>query len=160
MQLCGSYCRKRYSGPRDPAPPPPVGEGRRRPARALAQGRRGGAALLHVPEDYGGLGLDYLFDVVVFEELARSGFTGPGSGFMVHADLVATYIRSFGSEEQKRTWLPRMVKGEAIGAAIPWPPPSLDGERLVAPSGKPRASGASFAPSPPPSGPDGREAPS
>jgi len=96
----------------------------------------------------------------VFEELARSGFTGPGSGFMVHADLVATYIRSFGSEEQKRTWLPRMVKGEAIGAAIPWPPPSLDGERLVAPSGKPRASGASFAPSPPPSGPDGREAPS
>ena len=69
-----------------------------------------------IPEEYGGLGLDYLFDVVVFEELARSGFTGPGSGFMVHADLVATYIRSFGTEEQKQTWLPRMVKGEAIGA--------------------------------------------
>jgi len=66
------------------------------------------------PEQYGGLGLDYLFDVVVFEELARSGFTGPG--FMIHCDLVATYVRSFGSEEQKRHWLPKMVSGEAIGS--------------------------------------------
>jgi alkylation response protein AidB-like acyl-CoA dehydrogenase len=67
-----------------------------------------------VPEEYGGLGLDYLFDVVVFEELARSGFTGPG--FMIHCDLVATYISSFGTEEQKRHWLPKMVTGEAIGS--------------------------------------------
>jgi alkylation response protein AidB-like acyl-CoA dehydrogenase len=67
-----------------------------------------------VPEKYGGLGLDYLFDVVVFEEMARSGFTGPG--FMIHCDLVATYVYSFGTEEQKRQWLPKMVKGEAIGS--------------------------------------------
>jgi acyl-CoA dehydrogenase len=67
-----------------------------------------------VPEKYGGLGLDYLFDVVVFEEMARSGFTGPG--FMIHCDLVATYVRSFGTEEQKSHWLPKMVKGEAIGS--------------------------------------------
>jgi acyl-CoA dehydrogenase len=67
-----------------------------------------------VPERYGGLGLDYLFDVVVFEEMARSGFTGPG--FMIHCDLVATYVRSFGTEEQKSHWLPKMVKGEAIGS--------------------------------------------
>ncbi|HEU0199534.1 MAG TPA: acyl-CoA dehydrogenase family protein [Burkholderiaceae bacterium] len=67
-----------------------------------------------VPEKYGGLGLDYLFDVVVFEEMARSGFTGPG--FLIHCDLVATYIQSFGSEEQKKRWLPRMVSGKAIGS--------------------------------------------
>lgn len=67
-----------------------------------------------VPEEYGGLGLEYLFDVVVFEEMARSGFTGPG--FLIHCDLVATYIKSFGTEEQKQQWLPRMVSGEAIGA--------------------------------------------
>jgi len=67
-----------------------------------------------VPEEYGGLGLDYLFDVVVFEEMARSGFTGPG--FLIHCDLVATYVKSFGSEEQKRQWLPKMVSGEAIGS--------------------------------------------
>ena len=67
-----------------------------------------------VPEEYGGIGADYLFDVVVFEEMARSGFTGPG--FMIHCDLVATYIASFGSEAQKKRWLPLMVSGEAIGS--------------------------------------------
>jgi acyl-CoA dehydrogenase len=67
-----------------------------------------------VPEEYGGLGLDYLFDVVVFEEMARSGFTGPG--FLIHCDLVSTYVKSFGSEEQKKTWLPKMVTGESIGS--------------------------------------------
>ena len=67
-----------------------------------------------VPEEYGGAAADYLFDVVVFEEMARSGFTGPG--FMIHCDLVATYIASFGSEAQKKMWLPKMVTGEAIGS--------------------------------------------
>src|SRR3977135_2624442 len=67
-----------------------------------------------IPEEYGGLGLDYLFDVVVFEEMARSGFTGPG--FLIHCDLVSTYIKSFGSEAQKKRWLPKMVSGEAIGS--------------------------------------------
>ncbi|MCP5265655.1 MAG: acyl-CoA dehydrogenase family protein [Burkholderiaceae bacterium] len=67
-----------------------------------------------VPPEYGGAGADYLFDVVVFEEMARSGYTGPG--FMIHCDLVATYLLSFGTEDQKRQWLPRMVSGEAIGS--------------------------------------------
>jgi alkylation response protein AidB-like acyl-CoA dehydrogenase len=67
-----------------------------------------------VPEQYGGLGLDYLFDVVVFEELWRVGASGPG--FLIHTDLVATYILSFGTDEQKQYWLPKMVKGEAVGS--------------------------------------------
>ncbi|MCU1533503.1 MAG: acyl-CoA dehydrogenase, partial [Arthrobacter sp.] len=67
-----------------------------------------------VPEEYGGLGLDYLFDVVVFEEMARSGHTGPG--FLIHCDLVATYVKAFGTEAQKKQWLPKMVSGEAIGS--------------------------------------------
>ena len=67
-----------------------------------------------VPEEYGGLGLDYLFDAVVYEELWRVGASGPG--FLIHTDLVATYILSFGTDEQKRHWLPKMVKGEAIGS--------------------------------------------
>lgn len=67
-----------------------------------------------IPESYGGLGADYLFDVVVFEEMARSGYTGPG--FLIHCDLVATYIKSFGTEAQKQQWLPKMVTGEAIGS--------------------------------------------
>ncbi|HEX5806984.1 MAG TPA: acyl-CoA dehydrogenase family protein [Macromonas sp.] len=67
-----------------------------------------------VPEEYGGLGLDYLFDVVVFEEIAKCGYTGPG--FLIHCDLVSTYVKSFGTEEQKKQWLPKMVTGEAIGS--------------------------------------------
>ena len=78
--------------------------------------KAGAAGLLccTVPEAYGGMGLNYLFDVVVFEELWRSGASGPG--FLIHADLVATYLLSFGTEEQKRKWLPKMVSGEAIGS--------------------------------------------
>ena len=67
-----------------------------------------------IPEEYGGFGADYLYDVVVFEELWRSGFSGPG--FLIHTDMVATYIKSFASEEQKKRILPRMVSGEWIGS--------------------------------------------
>jgi acyl-CoA dehydrogenase len=83
--------------------------------RAVWQ-KAGAAGMLccTVPEVYGGIGADYLFDVVVFEEMARSGFSGPG--FMIHCDLVATYIASFGSEAQKKHWLPKMVAGVAIGS--------------------------------------------
>lgn len=68
----------------------------------------------NLPEEYGGYGADYLFNVVINEELARVGATGPG--FAVHSDMVATYIYTFGSEEQKKNWLPKMASGEVIGA--------------------------------------------
>jgi alkylation response protein AidB-like acyl-CoA dehydrogenase len=67
-----------------------------------------------ISEDYGGAGADYLYDVIVFEELFKSGFSGPG--FLIHTDLVATYINSFGTEEQKSRFLPKMVSGEWIGS--------------------------------------------
>ncbi|WP_404476925.1 acyl-CoA dehydrogenase family protein [Novosphingobium sp. BL-52-GroH] len=67
-----------------------------------------------VPEEYGGIGADYLYDVIVFEELWRAGTSGPG--FLIHTDLVASYILAFGTEEQKKQWLPKMVTGEAIGS--------------------------------------------
>lgn len=67
-----------------------------------------------VSEEYGGVGADYLYDVIVFEELFRSGFSGPG--FLIHTDLVSTYINSFGTHEQKAKFLPKMVSGEWIGS--------------------------------------------
>lgn len=67
-----------------------------------------------IPEEYGGIGADWLYSVVVIEEITRANVTGPG--FMVHSEMVAPYILAWGSEELKRKWLPKMVSGEAIGA--------------------------------------------
>ncbi|CAM3968936.1 acyl-CoA dehydrogenase family protein [Bordetella tumulicola] len=69
-----------------------------------------------LPEEYGGSGADWLFDVIVIEELWHAGMSGPGSAFMVHAEMVASYIYAWGSDEQKKTWLPKMARGEVIGA--------------------------------------------
>ncbi|SMF65989.1 Acyl-CoA dehydrogenase [Tistlia consotensis] len=73
-----------------------------------------GLLCCNVPEAYGGPGADWLYNVVVIEELAKAGMTGPG--FMVHSEMCAPYLLAWGSEELKREWLPRMVRGEAIGA--------------------------------------------
>ena len=78
--------------------------------------KAGQAGLLctNIPEEYGGPGAGFLYNVVLTEELGKAGATGPG--FSVHSDMVATYILSFGTEQQKKTWLPKMVRGETIGA--------------------------------------------
>src|SRR3981189_1945639 len=59
-----------------------------------------------VPEQYGGTGLHYLFDVVGVEELWRSGASG--RGFLMHTDLDASCLLAFATEDQKREWLPKM----------------------------------------------------
>jgi alkylation response protein AidB-like acyl-CoA dehydrogenase len=78
--------------------------------------KAGDAGLLcpNVPEEYGGAGAGFLYNVVIAEELGRAGATGPG--FTVHSDMVASYILSFGTDAQKKQWLPGMVSGEIIGA--------------------------------------------
>ena len=72
-----------------------------------------GLLLTDMPEEYGGGGADFLYITVMIEEW-RALFTAPG--FRLHSDIVAPYILNYGSEEQKRTWLPRMAKGEVITA--------------------------------------------
>ena len=84
------------------------------PRSAWAKAGEAGLLCCDVPEEYGGPGADWLYNIVVIEELARANITGPG--FMVHSEMVAPYLLAWGSEELKRAWLPRMVAGEAIGA--------------------------------------------
>lgn len=67
-----------------------------------------------IPEEYGGIGADWLYSIVVIEEITRANVTGPG--FMVHSEMVAPYILAWGTEDLKREWLPKMIAGEAIGA--------------------------------------------
>jgi alkylation response protein AidB-like acyl-CoA dehydrogenase len=67
-----------------------------------------------MPEEYGGLGADRLFQVVLFEENFRINATGLGFG--LHSEIVAPYILHYGSEAQKQHYLPAMARGEMIGA--------------------------------------------
>ncbi len=66
-----------------------------------------------VKPEYGGLGLDFGYNAVVAEELA---YAGSSAGITLQSDIVAEYIERYGSEEQKRTYLPGMVTGEVITA--------------------------------------------
>ena len=79
--------------------------------RGLDQGRRAGILLPDVPEEYGGGGGTFAHEAVVLEELAQAGVHF-GSGIQ---SIVAHYILAYGSEEQKRNWLPRLARGELVG---------------------------------------------
>ena len=85
-------------------------------ARSVAQGRRTRPSLLQHARGVRWSGADWLYNVIVIEEFWRAGVSGPGSAFLVHSDVVAPYLLAGGSEELKRHWLPKMVKGEAIAA--------------------------------------------
>ena len=77
---------------------------------------RGGFLGLEVSEEHGGAGAsDYRFNAVFNEELAKFG-AAYASCFGIHADVVAPYLVDLGTDEQKKTWLPRMCSGEVISA--------------------------------------------
>lgn len=74
-----------------------------------------GALLPSVPEAYGGLGGSYAHEAAIIEDL-ESVAPELTAGVSVHSPIVAHYILRYGSEEQKRRWLPRMASGEMVGA--------------------------------------------
>ncbi|MFI7450065.1 acyl-CoA dehydrogenase family protein [Nonomuraea sp. NPDC049714] len=67
-----------------------------------------------IPEQYGGGGGTIAHDLAVCEAQARAGETSWGN--MVHSGIVAHYLLAYGTEDQKRRWLPRLAAGEMIGA--------------------------------------------
>ncbi|MER7153797.1 acyl-CoA dehydrogenase family protein [Streptomyces lydicus] len=69
---------------------------------------------LTVPEEYGGSGGDHLSYVLVTEELGRGDSSVRGI-VSVSLGLVAKTIATWGDEDQKRHWLPRLTSGEALG---------------------------------------------
>ena len=69
---------------------------------------------LAIPEAYGGAGGDYRHEVVLMEELAKHD--GNAFAASLHSAIIAPYILHYGSEEQKRRWLPRMASGEMVAA--------------------------------------------
>jgi acyl-CoA dehydrogenase len=67
-----------------------------------------------VPEEYGGGGGTFAHDLAVLEAQGRAIDTSMVVG--VHAGIVAHYLLAYGTEEQRRRWLPGMAAGELIGA--------------------------------------------
>jgi acyl-CoA dehydrogenase len=67
-----------------------------------------------IPEDYGGMGGDFLFDAVVLEELGRHGVAAPA--WDMHSYIIAPFLTHFGTDAQCREWLPKMARGEIISA--------------------------------------------
>lgn len=76
--------------------------------------KAGAAGLLcaSIPEEYGGGGGSFLHEAVICEEQC-SAMVGAFSN-NVHSGIVAHYILAYGSETQKRRWLPRMASGELL----------------------------------------------
>ncbi|MFF0818427.1 acyl-CoA dehydrogenase family protein [Rhodococcus sp. NPDC003318] len=67
-----------------------------------------------IPEEYGGGGGTFAHDLAVFE---AQGYAGDLSlGISVHSGIVPHYILAYGTEEQKKAWLPGMATGEILGA--------------------------------------------
>ena len=68
-----------------------------------------------IPEEYGGAGLDFISDAIVFEEIGR-GCSSVRTIVSVQVSLVELSILHWGTEEQKRRFLPLLCKGEILGA--------------------------------------------
>lgn len=67
-----------------------------------------------MPEEYGGSGGTFAHESAIIEALGHVGTDG--FGISLHNAIVAPYILHYGSEEQKKKWLPKMATGELIGA--------------------------------------------
>ncbi|MCJ7833008.1 MAG: acyl-CoA dehydrogenase family protein, partial [Deltaproteobacteria bacterium] len=73
-----------------------------------------GFLCMDVPEEYGGLGADFLYSVIMIEEMARTNHTGLAAS--LHSDIIVPYITAFGSSELKKKYLPGCISGEIITA--------------------------------------------
>jgi isovaleryl-CoA dehydrogenase len=68
-----------------------------------------------VEEEFGGLGLGYLEHVVAMEEVSRAS-ASVGLSYGAHSNLCVNQIRRWGSDAQKRRYLPKLMSGEHVGA--------------------------------------------
>ncbi len=83
--------------------------------RALwTEAAEAGLACLSIPEEYGGMGGDYRHEVILMEQLGAKAVDG--FGLSLHNAIVAHYFLQYGTEEQKRRWLPGMADGTYVSA--------------------------------------------
>jgi alkylation response protein AidB-like acyl-CoA dehydrogenase len=92
-----------------------IDSGHRFPAEIIAQAAELDLMGILIPAEYGGAGLDHLAFAICIEELAR-GCASTAVIVDVHNSVAAEPVLLFGSDEQKRAWLPRLSRGEVLGA--------------------------------------------
>jgi long-chain-acyl-CoA dehydrogenase len=92
-----------------------IREARRIPREIWTKAGEMGFLGLAIPEEYGGSDVDFRYNAVFNEELARAG-VAYGSSFSIHTDVVAPYLVRLTTDEQRHRWLPRFCTGELITA--------------------------------------------
>ncbi len=69
---------------------------------------------MSMPSEFGGADADKLFSVIQIEELSAAGFSGIGFG--LHSEIVSPYLLHYGTDAQKKKYLPKLSSGEMVGA--------------------------------------------
>lgn len=94
-----------------------IDENSRHPAELFQKLAEGDWMGIPIPAEYGGAGADYLTHTLVVEELSRS-CSSTGFTVSIHVGIASMLTLLFGTEEQKKTFLVPMAKGEKLGAFV------------------------------------------
>ncbi|MEW5946187.1 MAG: acyl-CoA dehydrogenase family protein [bacterium] len=86
------------------------------PKEIFAKFGKLGCLGIRFPEDYGGVGQDYWYTVILCEELAKVHCLGAAIGVLVQTEMATSSINEFGAEELKKEFLPSAISGEKIFA--------------------------------------------
>jgi acyl-CoA dehydrogenase len=84
------------------------------PREVWSMAGQAGLLCAGIPEEYGGAGGTFAHEAVIDREFSLAGLDAFGAP--LHSGIVAPYILRYGTEEQKKRWLPRLATGELIGA--------------------------------------------